>query len=330
MKQLTQLRRLPLTILIVLHAAVLVAGFLCPYDPATQNRTSALVPPTAVHFVDSRGVFHPRPFVVMPDGTSCGIRFFVRASPYRLAGAWTVRTHLFGVEEPGRIFLLGTDELGRDQFSRMLWGGQISLTTGWLAALLTLSIGLLLGSTAGFWGGWPDALIMRGADLFLAVPWIYLLLAVRAFLPLSMPPHATAVILAAIIGAVGWARPARLVRGIVLSAREREFVYAARGFGASPWYLMRRHCLPATYSVLATQAALLIPQYMVAETTLSFVGLGVAEPQASWGTLLAPLRQISLLTSSWWVAIPALLVVLTSWCFLNLDDSLADGHQRKA
>jgi len=327
MKQFALRQRLPATILIVLHVAVLLAGFLGPYDPAMQNRTLALVAPMAVHFFDAHGVFHWRPYVAAAEGSGVyAIRFFVSGSPYRLLGLWNTRTHLFGVDEPGRVFLLGSDEFGRDQLSRMLSGGLISLATGWLAALLALSIGLAVGSVAGFFGGWLDAALMRVVELFLALPWLYLLLAVRAVLPLSLSPRVTALVLAAIIGAVGWARPARLVRGIVLSARERDYVYAARGFGASSVYLLRRHCLPETYGLLATQAALLIPQYMLAEVTLSFVGLGVAEPATSWGTLLAPLRQVSILASSWWMVLPAVLVMLASWCFFSLEDAFAEGN----
>jgi len=327
MKQLVLVPRLTTTILIVLHVTILLAGFLAPYDPAMQNRTSPLLPPIGVHFVDTLGVFHLRPLVRSAGRTpDYPLRFFVSGSTYRFLGLWTFRTHLFGVEEPGRLFLLGTDEFGRDQFSRILWGGQVSLLIGWLATLLALGIGLALGSVAGFFGGWPDAAIMRGAELFLALPWLYLLLAVRAFLPLSLPPHATAMILTVIIGIVGWARPARLVRGIVLSARERDYVSAARGFGASSWHLLRRHCLPETYTVLATQATLLIPQFMLAEVALSFIGLGVGEPAPSWGNLLAPLRQIPILASAWWMMAPAMLVMVTSWCFLSLGDVFVHGE----
>jgi peptide/nickel transport system permease protein len=319
MKQFLVSARLPISILATLHIAVLLAGFLGPYDPATQNRNSALIAPMVVHFMDSRGKLHLRPSI-RAAGEDRPIRFLVSGSPYRL-GLWTVHTHLFGVDKPASIHLLGTDEFGRDQLSRLLWGGQISLATGWLAAFLSLGVGLVLGLLAGFFGGWRDAIVMRGAELFLALPWLYLLLAVRAFLPLSLSPHATALVLIAVIGTVGWARPARLVRGVTLSAKERDFVYAARGFGASSWHLMTRHCLPETYSVLSTQLALLVPQYILAEVTLSFVGLGVGEPAASWGNLLAPLRQVSLLASSWWLALPALLVMLTAWCFMALAEN---------
>jgi peptide/nickel transport system permease protein len=225
------------------------------------------------------------------------------------------------------MFLLGTDEFGRDQFSRMLFGGQISLWTGWLAAFLSMGVGLMLGATAGFFGGWRDVLIMRGAELFLALPWLYLLLAVRAFLPLSMSAGAAALVLVAVIGLVGWARPALLIRGIIMSVKERDFVYTARGFGASSWYLLTRHCLPEAWSVIATQAALLVPQYIIAEVALSFLGLGMGEPTPSWGNLMAPLRHVSVLSSTWWMAIPALLVVLTAWSFLSLEDTFTDRKE---
>jgi peptide/nickel transport system permease protein len=328
MKQFWHSARLSISLLVVLHLAVVLAGFLGPDDPAKQNRKSALLAPMNIHFLDSRSKLHFRPFVTV-EGEDRPLRFFVSGSPYRLLGLFRLRTHLFGLDQPSGIHLLGTDEFGRDQFSRVLWGGQISLATGWLAAVISVGLGMLLGLTAGFWGGWRDSLIMRGAELFLALPWLYLLLAVRAFLPLSLSPGATALVLIAVIGGVGWARPARLVRGVTLSAKERDYVYAARGFGASAWYLATRHCLRETYSVIATQAALLIPQYILAEVTLSFIGLGVGEPVASWGNLLAPLRQFSIITSAWWMALPALIVVLTSWCFLRLEDALGNASQRK-
>ena len=231
---------------------------------------------------------------------------------------------------PSRAFLLGTDEFGRDQFSRMLWGGQISLTTGWIATVLALAIGLTVGILAGFWAGWTDILLMRGAELFLALPWLYLLLAVRAFLPLSFSPWTTALIMAAIIGAIGWARPARLIRGVVLSAKEREYVYAARGFGASSWWLITRHCLPEVYGVLLTQAAIILPQFILAEVTLSFLGLGVAEPAVSWGSLLAPLRQIAVLRYAWWMVLPVLVIVIVAWGFAAVEDALAARGRAKS
>ena len=141
---------------------------------------------------------------------------------------------------------------------------------------------------AGYFGGWRDELLMRIAELFLALPWLYLLFAFRAFLPLAVSPFDSFLLVVLVIGMVGWARPARLVRGVVLSAKERDFVRAARGFGASDFYLLRRHILPETAGVLLTQAAILVPQFVLAEMTLSFLGLGVPEPLCRAGEISSP------------------------------------------
>ncbi len=287
--------------LAAIHLAVALAGFISPYDPAEQHRDYPFEPPMAVHFFDSGGNFHLRPFVF-----SAG-----RMYPLQVL----VNGKLFQVEEPGHVFLLGTDAFGRDQFSRILHGGRVSLGAGLLATLLTLLAGLILGSVAGFYGGWRDTVLMRLAEVFLALPWLYLLLGVRAFLPLSLDPVRTFLLTIAVIGVVGWARPARLFRGIVLSAKEREYVYAARGFGASSLHIFSWHILPDLRSAALTQATLLIPQYILAEVTLSFLGLGVGEPAPSWGGMLAPLREAGMLTSHWWLAMPAFALLPVVMCY---------------
>jgi peptide/nickel transport system permease protein len=310
---------LPSGLLVAVHLAALGAGFLAPYAPDAQNRTLPYAPPTRLRFVDEAGRFHLRPFVyslVDDEGASgsyredrgrrFGLRLFVRepaesASPGRL--------HLFGVDEPGRVFLLGTDGFGRDQLARLLHGARISLFAGLLATALSLTLGWLLGTLAGFYGRWVDAVVMRSADLFLALPWLYLLFAVRAVLPLHVSAGEAFLLLVFVIGLVDWARPARLVRGVVLSARERGYVLAARGFGASDLYLVRRHIAPQTFGLLLTQAALLVPQYILAEVTLSFVGLGVGEPVPSWGNMLAALQRYHVLASYWWMWVPGLALV---------------------
>jgi peptide/nickel transport system permease protein len=225
---------------------------------------------------------------------------------------------------------LGTDGLGRDQLSRLLTGGQLSLGAGLLATALSLIVGTAFGVAAGFFGKWTDETVMRLTDLFLALPWLYLLLAVRAFLPLSIKPMQAFLLVVAVIGLVGWARPARLVRGVVLSARERRFVTAARGFGAGRWYLMKRHILPQVGYLLLIQAAVLIPQYILAEVTLSFLGLGVSEPEASWGNMLANLQQYHVLVSYWWMYLPALLLVPVSLGFFLLANALQGRQKRVA
>ena len=187
----------------------------------------------------------------------------------------------------------------------MLHGGQISVAAGLLATMCALLVGLTLGTLAGFLGGVVDRVLMRTADIFMALPWIYLLFAVRAALPLRIDTRATFLMLVAVLGIVGWARPARMIRGIVLSARERTYVRAAEGFGAGAPYLLWRHILPHTYGLVLTQASVLIPQYLLAEVALSFLGLGIGEPTASWGGMLGTLQQYHVLTSYWWMLAPA-------------------------
>ena len=305
-----------------LHLAVACAGFFAPYDPSAQDRDHPYAPPMSLHFVDAQGGIHLRPFSYAQklrtgtfdeyenDGTKpIPVKFFVTGAPYRVLGVLPSRAHFFGGADGATLHLLGTDAYGRDLLSRILFGGQVSLLAGLIGAGLTLSIGLCIGAAAGFYGGWKDEVLMRVAELFLALPWVYLLFAMRAFLPLTLPPVKAFLLVVVVIGAVGWARPARMVRGIVLSAKERDFVRAARGFGASGGYLLRRHILPETASVVLTQAAVLVPQFVLAEMTLSFLGLGVPEPVPSWGNLLASLQHYNVLVSYWWMYLPVLAMV---------------------
>jgi len=312
-----------------LHLAILLAGFVAPTDPTAQNRDFPFAPPTRIHFVDAQGHFHLRPFVYesasSPDGLyqyhdlhehEYPVHLFVRGSEYKFAGLLTCQVHLFGVDAPAQIFLAGTDTYGRDQFSRILYGGQMSVAAGVLATGISLLLGLVVGCIAGYYGSWIDESVMRLAELFLVLPWLYLLLAVRTFLPLHITPAATFFLLIAVIGTIGWARPARLIRGVVLSARSRKYVAASRGFGASDFHILRRHVLPHTYGLLLTQAVLLAPQYIIAEVTLSFFGLGAGEPMPSWGSLLANLQHYNVMVSYWWMFAPALALVLVSFGYL--------------
>ena len=326
-------------LLLLLQSAIVFAGFVAPYDPAFQNRDLPFVPPSRIHFIDAHGHWHLRPFVYqwvpLPQSVyeyeesrqrEYPIYFFVRKSESTNSVVRT-RIHLFGVEAPAQIFLAGSDNYGRDQFSRILYGGRISLGAGLLATGISLLLGLLLGAVSGFHGKWVDEPVMRLAELFLVLPWLYLLLAVRAFLPLHISPAQTFFLLVAVIGTIGWARPARLIRGIVLSAKSRNYVLASRGFGASNGYILRRHILPHTYGVLLTQAALLIPQYVIAEVTLSFFGLGLSEPMPSWGNLLANLQQYNVLVSYWWMFAPALALILVSLGYFTVANAIQERIQ---
>jgi peptide/nickel transport system permease protein len=332
--------QLALAALILTHTVVLLAGFFAPYDFGSQNRLLPFAPPTRIHFVDAKGKLHIRPFVYRwkansgsgtdyseDQSVACPVRFFVSGAQYKIFWILVSRLHLFGTDEPARIFLIGSDGYGRDQFSRLLYGGRISLFAGLLATAISLSLGIAIGAVAGYYGGWIDDVLMRGAEVFLALPWLYLLFAVRAFLPLHIAPNQVFVLLITVIGVIGWARPARLIRGVVLSAKEREYVLAARSLGASDFYILRQHILPQISGVALTQAAVLIPRYVLAEVTLSFLGLGVTEPAPSWGNMLAALQQYYVMESYWWMFVPALTLIPIFLAYYSLlaYDTLHDA-----
>lgn len=322
----------PLTVLITIHLATLVGGFLAPNSAIEQNRDLSWAPPTKLRFVDAEGRFHLRPFVypLVPDreelgvyvedrGKPCAVRFLVRGDEYRLAGLFSTTLHLLGVEPPSTLYFLGTDGVGRDVFARTLVGGRVSLFAGLLAATLALAIGTLLGGIAGYVGGRTDVALMRVVELFLALPWLYLLLAVRAFLPLQLSPLEAFLLLVTVVGVIGWALPARLVRGVVLSARQRPFVTASRGFGAENTHVLLKHVLPQALPIVATQAAILIPSFILAEVTLSFLGLGIADPQPSWGSLLEELQKYYVLEEYHWMLMPSIPLLLTFLCYYTLN-----------
>ena len=325
--------RLALAGLALVYLSAIFAGFVAPYDPTIQHRDLPFVPPTGIHFIDDTGRWHLRPFVYAMAPSSTGaaiedrrhpypIRFVVRGARYRLAGLIDSDWHLFGTESPTPIFLFGSDDFGRDLFSRLLFGGQISLFAGLLGAALSLMLGTVIGGVAGYYGGWVDEINMRTSELFLALPWLYLLFAVRMALPLDLAPTRAFLLVLILIAVVGWARPARLIRGLVLSARARDYVIAARCLGASDPYLLRRHVLPQIVGVLLTQAALLAPQYILAEVTLSFFGLGVEEPVPSWGNMLASLQRYHVVASYWWMFLPGMAMIPVFWLYHSLADVL--------
>lgn len=326
--------------LVLLHVIVLFAAFVAPYDPAFQDRMHPWAPPTRLHFRDQSGL-HLRPFVRdlrMVDfneysedqSTSFPVRLFCKGPEYSFLGLFRAQRHLFCADGTARISLLGTDGFGRDVFSRLLYGAQISLGAGLFATFICLAVGLLIGMIAGYRGGWTDEVLMGSSELLLTLPWLYLLLALRAALPLHIGPAESFLLIVCVVSLLGWARPARLVRGVVLSGKTRNYVVAARGFGASEFYVVRRHILPAVFAVLLTQAAILVPQYVAAEVSLSFFALGVSEPTPSWGNMLATLQQYQVLTTYWWMLAPAVALIAISIAYCFLADTIQTRLQSRS
>jgi peptide/nickel transport system permease protein len=322
---------------LLLHAVVLAAPWLAPYDPAVQHRDTPFAPPARVHVVDGQGGWHARPFVcasVQAPGTffhyveDCSITFPIRTFVLRTErSGFTTRTarYLFGVEAPGHLFLLGTDEFGRDVLSRLLIGARTSILMAVAATLIALTLAVVTGSIAGYAGGVVDALVSGTTELVLALPWLYLLLAVRAALPLALPPaHAIAVIVV-LLGVLGWGRPGLLVRAIVATARGRDYVTAARTAGASTSRILVRHVWPELVGVLGVAGVVLIRQFIVAETTLSLFGLGIPEPMPSWGIMLAAAQRPQALTETWWLLAPVAGLILVCVMYYALARVLRPG-----
>src|SRR5262245_25298408 len=227
-------------VLLVLYLSALLAPFIAPYPEAEMDRENFYHPPMVLRWVDGAGRFHLWPFIhptllrdparftyVEDRARMLPIRLFVRGAPYRLLGVFSTTTHLFGVDSPGRVYLLGTDPQGRDLLSRLLFGAQISLTVGLVGIAISFSIGLILGGVSGYFGGWVDNTIMRGTELLLTIPGLYLLIALRAVFPTDLPSQQIYLGIVIILAFIGWATLARVIRGMVLSVRPQGYVAAA-------------------------------------------------------------------------------------------------------
>lgn len=308
------MRRASLVVLVIFHVAALAAPLLAPFDPTQQHRDMAFAPPTRIHFRDASGALAFPPVVNLcrqpRDPGTCDED---RTSEHRVQ--LFAMGRLLSAPPEAPLFLWGTDAFGRDVLSRALVGARYALLAGWIGTIVALGLGLVLGAAAGVTGGFVDAAIMQLTSVFLAVPWLYLLLTLRAFLPLDASPTMTLLLIVCVLGGVGWAPTARLVRGIARDLRERDHVVLARSFGATWSYVARRHAWPPLARILNTQGAFLLPQFAVAEATLSFLGLGISEPQPSWGTLLSTLTQYHVLQSYVWMAWPLAPVLLLCLSF---------------
>jgi peptide/nickel transport system permease protein len=262
---------------------------------------------------------------VAAAGKAPRVQYLVAGDEYRLFGLIPAQIHLFGAEEPGRVFLLGTDSLGRDLWSRLLHGARRSLGIAAVSLLIALPLALAVGAAAGYYGGVIDFAVMRAIELFLALPALYLIIALRTALPLDLEPERVFLAMVAVIALFGWAHLARIVRGLALSLRAREFVLAAIATGAGDWRILTTHLLPHLREFSLTQAALMAPGFILAEVTLSYLGLGVPEPLPSWGSMLSSATSAPAMMLHWWNLAPIGAVFLVSFSF----QLIADGLKRR-
>jgi len=325
-------------VLLMLYLGAIFAGFLSPYSYRDEDRNFSYCPPTPVRIFDGQGRLR-WPFVYgremsfdaqhkriyeIKEQERYPLRLFVRGEPYRILGLVPCSRHLFGVDSPGRIYLWGSDSRGRDLFSRILYGARISLSIGLLGVMISFSIGLLVGGIAGFYGGRIDNILMRVCEMFMMVPGFYLLLALRSVVPPDFNSVQVYFSIVVILSFIGWAGLARIIRGMCLSLRQREFVLAARAMGLSDLEVIVKHILPHTVSYSIIAIMLSIPGYILAESALSLIGLGIQDPFASWGNLLSEAMGIVQITFAPWILLPGMFILVTVMCFNILGDALRD------
>lgn len=331
-----------LWIVALLYIVAAFVEFLAPYDPNTISAQHKLAPPQRIRFVDSTGAFSLQPFVYAyrrdrnPDTLAwiyseertkkTPIQFFVKGQPYKLWGLFEGDRRLMGVAgEDATLFLLGTDRLGRDVLSRIIYGARISMSIGLLGVFVSLVLGVFMGGLSGYFGGWTDLLIQRLIELLQSVPSIPLYMALAAAMPLEWEGPQVYFAMVTILSLIGWSGMARVVRGRFLSLREEAFVKAARLSGSGEMRIIFRHMAPSFYSHIIASITLAIPTMILSETALSFLGIGMRPPAVSWGVLLQEAQNIRTVAFSPWLLTPGLAVVVAVLAFNFLGDGLRDA-----
>jgi peptide/nickel transport system permease protein len=325
--------------LALLYSSILVSEILAPYDLRTRNTDFLYAPPQAIHLFDNahfigpfvygldtsldmqtlRWVYTPNPARIER------LRFFCLGDEYRFWGLIEGRFHLVCPAVGGTLFLQGTDRLGRDMLSRIIYGARISLTIGLIGISISFLLGLTLGGLAGYYGGWTDSLIQRLIEVIRSFPELPLWMALSAVLPVTWSPALIYFGITIILGLIDWTGLGRAVRSKLLALREEDFCTAAILMGARPRRVIARHLLPSFMSHLIASATLSIPNMILGETALSFLGLGLRPPITSWGVLLNEAQNINAVAVYPWILLPVVPVILVVLAFNFLGDGLRDA-----
>ena len=326
-------------VLALLYGSTLITEFLAPYEVSTRDSSHIFAPPQSLHLFHEGEFVGPfvygfdmklnlekmkREFTPNPEDLQ-RLRFFCRGDPYTFWGLVETDVHLVCPAQGGTLYLMGTDRLGRDMFSRIIYGTRISLTVGLLGIAVSFLIGITLGGISGFYGGWIDNIIQRMIEIVRSFPELPLWMALSAALPVTWSPIAIYFGITIILGMLDWPGLARAVRSKFLSLREEDFATAAVLMGASPTRVIARHLLPSFTSHLIASLTLSVPSMILGETALSFLGLGLRPPITSWGVLLNEAQNINVVALYPWLMLPVLPVLVVVLAFNFLGDGLRDA-----
>jgi peptide/nickel transport system permease protein len=328
-------------VLVIFYVIVLVPDFFSTQDPEATEAALAFIPMQGISFFDSSGFNLSVPAVVgkrnlvtlrmewkIDETKKVPIRFFIQGYKYKVLGLVETNIHLIGPADPqsvDKLFLLGTDRLGRDQWSRMMFGTRTSMTVGLVAVALSVILGVLLGGISGYFGGWIDLLIQRLIELLQSLPTIPIWLAMTAALPQDWRPDQVFFAITIILAFFGWTTLGREVRGRFLSLREEDFVLAADLAGCSQFRIIMHHMVPAFMSHIIATSTLAIPTIIILETSLSYLGLGMRPPAISWGVLLQEAQTIQTVAQAPWLLAPGLFVIVAVLAFNLVGDGLRDA-----
>jgi peptide/nickel transport system permease protein len=325
----------------ILVILAIFADFFCPTSLSAVNLKSAFIPPQVVHFIDHQGQFHLRPFVYNYSYTlnpktfqvqwqedekkPYPIYFFVHGAPYKILGLIAADFHLYGVDKGGTVYILGTDKMGRDLWGKACQAGRISLSMSLFGALISIVLGSVLGVTSGYYGGWIDNVLQRFTEFIAAFPTLPLWMALAALVPKTADSFQVFIVMAFIFALLSWTTLCREVRGKVLSLRQTDFIMAAREMGAGDARIIFRHLYPNTLSHVLVILTLTIPGVILAESFLSFLGIGITEPLISWGLMMRNTQDIQTLGQNPWILTPIAFIVVSVLGFNFLGDGLRDA-----
>lgn len=325
--------------LLFCYLVIALAEFIAPYDLAHRHIKFIYAPPQGIHFFEDGKFVGPRVYqrvrtlnmdlqkreYAVNESKSYAINFFCEGDPYRFWGLFEGNTHLFCVEKGGTLFLLGTDKLGRDMFSRIIYGARISITIGLIGIAVSFFLGITIGGLAGYYGGWVDIVVQRIIEVLQSIPSIPLWMALAAILPVTWSPILVYFGITVILGLLDWTGLARAVRSKLFSLREEDYVLASQLMGAKPRRIILRHLIPGFMSHLIASATITIPAMILGETALSFLGLGLRPPVTSWGVLLNEAQNINVIVLYPWLILPVVPVILVILAFNFMGDGLRDA-----